>query len=294
MPDTLWSDVSEWQVPVDDSYPYQVLAIRSNDGTYRDNHFSENYQWACRALDSGRLAILIIYLVYRPNWQDDLATLKSVVGTPHPGTVFMLDVESWGAQIGGDNSDAINRLYWGVCDWLGTSEQSGTRRVLGYGNANDINTLWPTRPAGLGLVIAAYGANPDYPGKIAHQFTDGVYGGPIWVPPFGDADVNSADGLDITALQAAFGLTTEEETMADELIADIREQLCGQGSRQGGEYTGWPQLGTNAAGANRTVVDALAAAMADIAATKATVAAIAGKLGVDVVPPTAPPSGAAQ
>ena len=33
--DTLYADVSEWQRPVDDSYPYRVIAIRSNDGTYR-------------------------------------------------------------------------------------------------------------------------------------------------------------------------------------------------------------------------------------------------------------------
>ena len=34
--DTLYADVSEWQVGVNDTYPYPVLCIRSNDGTYRD------------------------------------------------------------------------------------------------------------------------------------------------------------------------------------------------------------------------------------------------------------------
>lgn len=34
-------------------------------------------------------------------------------------------------------------------------------------------------------------------------------------------------------------------------VKDLREQLCGQGARDGGEYPGWPQLG------NRTLVDAV-------------------------------------
>ncbi|GAA4811008.1 hypothetical protein [Tomitella cavernea] len=36
-------------------------------------------------------------------------------------------------------------------------------------------------------------------------------------------------------------------------VKDVREQLCGEGARDKGEYTGWPQLG------GRTVVDAIAA-----------------------------------
>jgi hypothetical protein len=34
MVDSLFADVSEFQVPVDDSYPYQIFSFRSNDGTY--------------------------------------------------------------------------------------------------------------------------------------------------------------------------------------------------------------------------------------------------------------------
>ncbi|WP_405164767.1 hypothetical protein OG203_06535 [Nocardia sp. NBC_01499] len=35
-------------------------------------------------------------------------------------------------------------------------------------------------------------------------------------------------------------------------VKDIREQLCGQGSRDSGQFTGWRQLG------GKSVVDALA------------------------------------
>lgn len=208
--DTLWSDVSEWQVPVDDSYPYQVLAIRSNDGTYRDRHFQANYTWACRALDSGRLACLIIYLVYRQDWEADLATLQSVVGALHPRTAVMLDVESWSGQITGDNSTAIDSLYWRVANWVGDP-----RRVIGYGNTGDLNALWPARPANTRLIIAGYGTNPDYPGKFGHQFTDGATTDALIVPPFGRADVNSADGYDTAAFCAALGIDTPSTTRKD-------------------------------------------------------------------------------
>lgn len=41
-------------------------------------------------------------------------------------------------------------------------------------------------------------------------------------------------------------------------VKDVREQFCGQGSRDAGQYRGWRQLGQTATGANRTLVDGLA------------------------------------
>lgn len=194
--DTLFADVSEWQVPVDDLYPYQVLSIRSNDGTYRDKHFATNYQWACDALNAGKLKALIVYCVYRSNWEQTLATARATVGTPHPRMAMMIDVESWSGQITGDQSGGINGLYWGLADWLGNAA-----RVIGYGNTGDLNSLWPHKPPGIRLVVAAYGSNSDYPGKIAHQFADNYN-----TPPFGPCDINSADGLDADAFCTAIGV----------------------------------------------------------------------------------------
>lgn len=53
MADTLYADVSEWQVSVNDTYPYPVLCIRSNDGTYRDRRWVNNYSWCLSNTDSG-------------------------------------------------------------------------------------------------------------------------------------------------------------------------------------------------------------------------------------------------
>lgn len=206
-PDTLYADVSEWQTPVTDAYTqagYRVLCIRSNDGTYRDKNWAQNYDWCKRATADGRLAFFIVYFVWRPNWQDAVATLKSQVGQPHPRMAVMLDVESWSGQIGGDQSAGINAAFEDIATWLGDR-----RRVIGYGNVGDLNALWPHKPDGVRLVVAGYGNNPGYPGKIAHQYTDGEgWGGglPEGAPPWAKCDMNSADGLTATAFAAALGI----------------------------------------------------------------------------------------
>ncbi|MCV7100962.1 hypothetical protein H7I01_11270 [Mycobacterium palustre] len=278
MTDTLFADVSEFQCPVDDSYPYQVLSIRVSDGDYRDHNFAQNYAWMRQALDSGRLKMGIVYTYVRPQtWQPNADTVKSMIdenGGLHPRVALMLDVES-GDNPGGDQSAAINALYWNLADYAGNPA-----RIIGYGNTYDLNTMWPIKPRGLRLIIAAYGANPDYPGKIAHQYTDGQgYGGglPEGCPPFGDCDMNSADGLSADDLAALCGITTpdpgaETPTQTGVLMAltgdeqaellakvrDIWDQMRGPGGQ------GWPQLGQNAQGENLTPVDAIAAIKNDI------------------------------
>ena len=96
MADTLYADVSEWQVGVNDTYLYLVLCIRSNDGTYRDRQWVNNYSWCLRNVDSGRLTFFIVYFVWRPNWEETVEAFKSQVRAPHPRMAVMLDVESWG------------------------------------------------------------------------------------------------------------------------------------------------------------------------------------------------------
>ena len=204
--DTLYADVSYFQKPVDDSYPYKVLCIRSNDGTFRDPNFAQNYAWCVKAVDSGRMEFFIVYAYWRPNWQQTGQTLMDMVtqaGGPHPRMAVMLDVES-GGNPGGDQSDGINRMYWQLADWLGDKA-----RVIGYGNTSDLNALWRTKPDGIRLVVAGYGKLPTYPGMVAHQYTDGRgYGGglPEGADPFGNCDMNAANGLTPTAFAAACGI----------------------------------------------------------------------------------------
>lgn len=204
MPDTLYADVSEWQVGVDGSYPHPVLCIRSNDGTYRDRRWRNNYDWCRRNADDGRLTFFIVYFVWRPNWRQAVDTFREQVGTPHEKMAVMLDVESWGGRIRGDQSAGINAAYREVGEFVGTET-----RVIGYGNVGDLDNLWPHKPPGVRLVVAAYGHNPPYPGKVAHQYTDGTGHGdglPAAAPPFGGCDMNSADGLAPSAFADACGI----------------------------------------------------------------------------------------
>ena len=204
--DTLFADVSEYQRPVNDSYPYRVLSIRVSDGTYRDHNFAANYAWMRAALSSGRLEFGIVYTYCHSNWQENADTVRSMIDTNgglHPRVALMLDVEQFGNPRG-DNSDWLNQLYANSAGYAGSRA-----RVIGYGNVRDLDGMWPTKPDGLRIIVAAYGSNPDYPGEVAHQYTDGTgYGGllPQGAPPFGNCDMNSADGLDPGQFAAACGI----------------------------------------------------------------------------------------
>ncbi|WP_231976700.1 hypothetical protein [Mycobacterium sp. E740] len=220
MPDTLYADVSQWQPGVDDRYPHSVLAIRSNDGTYRDRHWHNNYGWCRRSADDGRLTFFIVYFVWRPDWRRAVQTFREQVGTPHPKMAVMLDVESWGGQIRGDQSAGINAAYAEVGEFVG-----GTAKVIGYGNVGDLDTLWPDKPPGVRLVVAAYAHNPPYPGKVAHQYTDGSGHGaglPEGAPPFGRCDMNSADGLTPAAFAGACGIADLCACSRTDFVASTR------------------------------------------------------------------------
>lgn len=228
--DTLFADVSEFQCPVDDSYPYRVLTIRSNDGTYQDHHFAQNYAWCKAAADAGRLDAFIVYFYWHPNWLDGVNTMKAMVGEPHPKMIAMIDVER-GENPDGDFSDALNATDDALVQWLGDP-----RRVIAYGNPGDLNSMWPNRREDQ-LVVASYGSNPDYPGKLAHQYTDGNgYGGglPEGCSPFGHCDMNSADGFSPEQFAAACGigglfmaLSPQQQEDMYNMVALIFQQVAG-------------------------------------------------------------------
>jgi len=207
--DSFFADVSEFQVPVSDSYPYKILSIRVCDGTHRDSNFAQNYAWMRNALDTGRLECGIVYTYVRPNWQDNANTVRQMIdanGGLHPRVVLMLDVES-GGNPGGDGSSWINALYNNLAEYAGNPA-----RIIGYANQGDFNTMWVSRPKGLRVIAASYGSNPLLPGQIAHQYTDGAYGAnqglPMGCNPFGNCDMNVADGLSPNDFAAACGIGT--------------------------------------------------------------------------------------
>jgi hypothetical protein len=266
--DTLFADVSEFEVPVNDSYPYQVLSIRVCDGTYQDHTFAANYGWMRAALDSGRMTFGIVYTYARPNWLENANTVRSMIesgGGLHPRVALMLDVES-GGNPPGDGSSWINGLYWNLADYAGSPA-----RIIGYANAYDFSNMWRTRPEGLRVIAAGYGSNPNLAGQVAHQYTDGTGFSPNLpqgCPPFGNCDMNSADGLTPQEFAAACGigmnggwlmaLTDDEQAELLSKVRDIWDQLRGPSG------AGWPQLGQNGQGEDLTPVDAIAAIKQDL------------------------------
>jgi hypothetical protein len=99
--------------------------------------------------------------------------------------------------------------------------------VIGYGNVGDLNNLWPRKPPGIRLVVAAYGHNSPYPGKVAHQYTDGQgYGGglPEGAPPFGRCDMNSADGFTADEFARACGVSPTDPAPAQLAHSRIRRK----------------------------------------------------------------------
>lgn len=213
--DTLFADVSYFQNPVDDSYTnagYRVLSIRSNDGTFRDPNFVRNYQWCVNSIAAGRLSFFIVYFYWRPGSGDVDTHIDMVnkVGGPHPKMVTMIDLES-GGNPGGDQSTEVNAEYNRLVAWLGGNDD----RVIGYGNQSDLRTMWRFPGASIDVIVAGYGNNPDSPHpmltKLAHQYTDGQgHGGglPEGAPPFGNCDMNSADGMSVEEFAVAVGVAT--------------------------------------------------------------------------------------
>lgn len=220
-PDTLWADVSEFQAPVTadywaatypdqgGTYNYRWLSIRSNDGDHVDLNFSKNYQECVRACNAGEADGFFVYYFWHPGSDavnNHMSLVKSL-GGPHPRMVSMIDLETGNGNAGTDQSSTLDNDYFTLGGWLGDQ-----RRVVGYANVSDEKTLWQTKPvANVPMILAAYGSNPSdstvY--KFAHQYTDGEgYGGglPEGAPPFGDCDMNSADGLSPSQLANILGV----------------------------------------------------------------------------------------
>lgn len=220
-PDTLFADVSEFQTPLDASYfqqtyndqgqgpfPYRVISFRSNDGGHVDQNFAINYRAAVDAVNSGQADFFIVYYYWRPgtNAVETHMSLVNSLGGPHPKMVAMIDLESGDGNPSGDVSNQVNSDYYTLQQWLGNDA-----RVIGYANINDERQMWQMKPEHVPMILAGYGSNPNDPNvfKIGHQYTDGEgYGGglPEGVAPFGDCDMNSADGFSPSQLAAALGV----------------------------------------------------------------------------------------
>lgn len=104
---------------------------------------------------------------------------------------------------------------------------------------------------------------PGFPGDVFARYLAEYAGGAVAPTPGEDDEMDWTDPI-----PKPNGKTEQAGVLVgwiDQHAADILDQLAGPGTKdqRGGPLrpTGWPQLGKNADGSNRTVVDGLAAAL---------------------------------
>ncbi|MFC7752987.1 hypothetical protein [Tsukamurella soli] len=251
---------------MDDSYPYQILSIRSNDGTYEDHRFAQNYTWMRAALDSGKLTCGIVYCYWRTDIAATFQTMQAQIdanGGLHPKVILMVDLES-GGNPDMDETTAVDGMIDLMAGWTGDY-----KRVVLYANRGDFYTMWASYSTRLpqigGTIGAGYGSNPQLPGQIAHQYTDGQgdygQGLPYMCAPFGACDMNVADNQTAEQFAAACGvggddMTPEQAALLQQLAANVElilQQLAGASN-----FNGWPE------GGGRTLYDLAAATAAKV------------------------------
>lgn len=181
MTDTFWRDISSWNDVAGPGYPHPILAFRADYGTGTDLHAAPNWAYARGNLHAG-----IAYVVHQPGQSSAiLARIKRLFGRACPATLaFMVDMESGRDFAGpGNHSTEANQLAAGLAAYAGS-----TKRVLGYANGGDWASCWPSRPAWLKRVIAAYGETD--PGGWAWQYYGALpYASPAGYPR-GATDMN--------------------------------------------------------------------------------------------------------
>jgi len=105
---TVAVDCSEFQPPVNDTYPHRWITFRVCDGSYVDHNAAVNLAWCKRALAAGRLDGYGVYVVYRPGLNAKILGILDWLSVPADCTV-MVDAETWGGQISGDQSPGFER-----------------------------------------------------------------------------------------------------------------------------------------------------------------------------------------
>jgi hypothetical protein len=204
-------DLSEWNPDLHKGYKFPFVAIRSNDGTYRDHHFSANHNFAHWGIGSGNLAFYGTYFMYHPNWRQTISTFFDMVGRYNQPFMYVtVDLERGlgGMPVGNHQADITACREWlitrlnGFRQHPGANLESDRRRVCYYGNAGDLETLIPNR-GDANIILADYSGNPHFPNEVMHQFTDHYDASAMGL---GQCDLNSADNTTVDDLAKKLGV----------------------------------------------------------------------------------------
>lgn len=206
-----WGDYSQYQgAHLDTSYPYPVVCFRASIGSSIDTKFLENMRRAKELVSQGKLKKVIAYHFWVPG-VDNFGTFKNAIeqsGGVFPELGFMIDVEDGGEKwnIRGDQSKGVNEFVR-----LGQEYFDNDQAASGYLNFRSNESLWPTRPNGIKLIVPGYGKGQDVapysPVPIfGHQYTDKEN-----TSPFGPSDMNISK-VSLTSWLAAWGVNGSKST----------------------------------------------------------------------------------
>lgn len=203
-------DVSEFQVPLDQTYTRDFVIFRVMFGAhYLDPKFLRNAGAAKRLYDEGRIAGVLLYVVYTADpVREQFASTWRAIGPRIPPwlTGIMIDVETWRGksyELSGDHSKRINRLYG-----LHAHRLRNWNSVIAYGNTGDLQGLYSGRDKRCRVIVASYGSSLGYRnvrGAIGQQYSDGQPRYPVprlagtrlprHSAPFGQCDHNVFPGI---------------------------------------------------------------------------------------------------
>jgi len=213
-----WTDWSEWQsATYAATYPYQFAAYRVCLGTsYVDKKIGGNTGWCHQNAGPGKQLTLghCGYLVWYPGSEQTQADLFFSLAQVDDHFTAMIDVESWGGQIGGDHSNQITAL----ADIL--AGRLSKQRVKVYGNSGDLSSIYPNRPSWLGVIKAGYSSVAPPGPWDGWQYSDGSTQWPAppdWprsAPPAGPSDHNAFLGT-ADQFRTVFGLTGADMPLTD-------------------------------------------------------------------------------
>ena len=85
-----------------------------------------------------------------------------------------------------------------------------------------------------------------------------------WMVAGGKTDSKPQEGITVAEADRIIDFIKGFVAPIGSDVKDVREQMCGAGSRDAGSFSGWPQLGTTASGDYLTLVDAIAALRKDV------------------------------
>jgi hypothetical protein len=206
---TLWVDISSYQIVVNSSYPYPVLGFRADTGGSTDSHAAAN--WAYCESHPDDIQVAIPYVVFKPGQRAAImGRLKNLFGAHCPANLVPeIDMESGQDFAGpGDHSGEANALAADLAAWTGDQD-----RVQGYANSPDWSGSWPTRPSWMKRRLAWYSSSayPPPAGFYAVQFYGALpYPSPPGLPrscaPFGSYVDMNATPRTITQILADYGI----------------------------------------------------------------------------------------